>query len=154
MLDNGQVESSREGCLGSRLGAGPRPRQDSWVYDSGLAPLPTTLVTTRDSRRQGGAADVLKGGMVCIFPPLWSGVPLLPLCLQLLLLSGTRAVDRQYAQGIRMWSCIQSYGLGLWDGARVCAFPGGTVGGRLSQTWGDPKPTKQKRLFPQGGPRA
>lgn len=36
----------------------------------------------------------------------------------------------------------------LQDGVRVCAFPCGTGGGRLSQKWGDPSPTKQKRLFP------
>lgn len=31
--------------------------------------------------------------------------------------------------------------------ARVCAFPCETDGGRLSQKWGDPRPTKQKRYF-------
>lgn len=37
---------------------------------------------------------------------------------------------------------------GLQGGAEVRAFPCGSGGGRLSQKWGDPGPTKQKRLFP------
>lgn len=32
-----------------------------------------------------------------------------------------------------------------------CTFPCGTEGGSLSQKWGDPRPTKQKRLFPPDG---
>lgn len=89
--------------MGSRLRAGPHPRQDSWVDDSDTAPLLSTLVALQETAGDRvETADVLKEGMstsMCASP-----APCSPLHLSFLPASFLRTSGDGLEPGLQMAS--------------------------------------------------
>lgn len=100
------VERTGKACLGSRLGAGPHPRQDSWVGDSACPPPSRSSGFTRDSGRQ--QMSLREGwGLECLhlrpspcspLPTVTSWDPFPSPSLGPLWWSGARTPDGQCAQ--------------------------------------------------------
>lgn len=141
--------------LGSGSELGPTPGRTAGRMTQTLPPSSHPGGFTRDSGTQGGDSRCLKersgGRNICPSPP-----PLPPAahntvgCLSAAFLRswwpGIRGSDRLCARvafrlGLELWAWAAGWHQGLCLARR-------NWWGKLSQKWGYPGPTKQKRLFP------